>query len=476
MIIIEKITLERVERSPSKKAQYSVNGKTLFAEEAAIEYYKNKGYDSIWSENHYWCHVLGLLFWDVIYAKIQGAVTCIINDEEFEPSPNDRIFKELFEHTIKTNGIPSDFFKPEFYPRRKELIENRISMLMNKNLSSELRESFDLHYNRSCRLIEDWDKYTIDQLTICTQKCDNNTLLSLLDRMLSNYKEYRSGLPDLIVYNDNKFFFSEVKSVNDRLSQKQKDWHKFLSEMLKFDVELLLINHDNIQKEKILKSYESRPIKNSIEKESAKKLPKPEGELIEKLRLKVKGISKRKQIDLYFNLLNQIQELKKQSKYKEMLQCCDSTLPLIEALIILDEKDFGQKWDGTSGLGILAIDYACDYLPAYEDYNKLKIYGEFVNAMPKLAYYKPVIDRAFQMYDIVQGLKKLFNDKDEVFQKDVKKLLGYSDGRAISRAIHYLENIGKVKRKKTGTTYLITWPEIVRKRKRDRFIKKLFKK
>jgi len=52
-------------------------------------------------------------------------------------------------------------------------------------------------------------------------------LLGILERLISNFAENRSGLPDLIVYNNNELFFSEVKSERDRVSDKQMSWHLF---------------------------------------------------------------------------------------------------------------------------------------------------------------------------------------------------------------------------------------------------------
>ncbi|GAH79606.1 unnamed protein product, partial [marine sediment metagenome] len=47
------------------------------------------------------------------------------------------------------------------------------------------------------------------------------------------------------------FFFSEVKSEKDKISEKQKEWHSFLSASLGFKVEIFLINHTEAQIEKI---------------------------------------------------------------------------------------------------------------------------------------------------------------------------------------------------------------------------------
>ncbi len=69
---------------------------------------------------------------------------------------------------------------------------------------------------------------------------DNSTFLAILERLISNFNENRRGLPDLIVYNENKLFFSEVKGENDRISAKQREWNKFLSKQLELKIDLFL--------------------------------------------------------------------------------------------------------------------------------------------------------------------------------------------------------------------------------------------
>jgi len=72
---------------------------------------------------------------------------------------------------------------------------------------------------------------------------DKSVFLSILESLISNFSENRRGLPDLIVFNNYGLFFSEVKSEKDRVSEKQMEWHKFLSEKMKLRVEIFLINH-----------------------------------------------------------------------------------------------------------------------------------------------------------------------------------------------------------------------------------------
>lgn len=251
MISYRNIEIQRVGNQQKGKAKYTIHGNEYFAEEAAINHYNSLGYKALWTENTYWWTLMSLFFWDVIFAKTRGAVSTIIDGIQTELDPGDERFEQLFKPTIQMNGMPADFFTPEFYERRKSLLRNKIQELQHSNLEQKLNESYKQNYGMNCRPIENWDKYKIDELLIPVQRVNKGKLLKILGRLISNFNDNRAGLPDLIVYDDKDFFFSEVKGEKDRISEKQSDWHSFLSTSLGFEVEIFLINHTEAQIEKI---------------------------------------------------------------------------------------------------------------------------------------------------------------------------------------------------------------------------------
>ncbi|MHA1305139.1 MAG: CFI-box-CTERM domain-containing protein [Candidatus Heimdallarchaeaceae archaeon] len=255
MISYRNIGLQKANNHQEGKVKYIINGNMYSAEEAAINHYRRLGYNALWTENTYWWTLMYLFFWDVIFAKIKGSVRVLIDGVQTELEPRDERFDQIFKQTIQMNGIPSDFFTSEFYARRKSIIENRIRELQHSNLEQKLREFYKQNYGRNCRLIEDWDRYKIDELLISVQKVDREKLIKIFERLISNFNDNRAGLPDLIVYNDDDFFFSEVKTEKDKISEKQREWHDFLSITLDLKVEILLINHTETQIEKIKALY-----------------------------------------------------------------------------------------------------------------------------------------------------------------------------------------------------------------------------
>jgi hypothetical protein len=179
---------------------------------------------------------MALIFWDEIFAPIEGV---------FNPMP---LYSRM-------NDIPNDFFKAEFYQKRKTLINNRLMKLKNADLSSEISNSYQKNYGKCCRPIEDWDRYTLNELLIPTRVMDKHAFLEILTRLITNFIDKRSGLPDLIVFNNDELFFSEVKSEKDRISNNQREWHLFLAKKLKYKVDLFLVNHSERKINNIKSSY-----------------------------------------------------------------------------------------------------------------------------------------------------------------------------------------------------------------------------
>jgi len=254
MISYKNIELERISNQQKGKVKYKIGEEEYFAEEAVIKHYESLGYKAIWTENTYWWMLMSLLFWDVIFAKVRGSVSIVVNGVQTELDPTEERFEELFNQTISMNGMPTDFFTTEFYKSRKNLINNKIQELQHSDLEQKIIESYKKNYGKTCRPIDDWNRYKVEELLISAQKVEKGKLIKILDRLISNFNDNRAGLPDLIVYGDKDFFFAEVKSEKDKLSERQREWHSFLSESLGFKVEIVFINHSETEIEKIKKT------------------------------------------------------------------------------------------------------------------------------------------------------------------------------------------------------------------------------
>src|ERR1035437_631966 len=255
------------------KAKYKLDSKELFAEELAISNYEKEGFKAIWTENDYWITLMALLFWDIIFAKVKGAVLTLVGHEKVYLEPFDSRFLKLFSLEIDNNGMPADLFTDGFYLRRKQIIINRFTELRNSDLLKRICDTYKAHRGKRCRLIPQWDKFGLDKLEIVIKMVNKEKILPIFERIIMNINDNRAGLPDLIVYSDNDLFFSEVKSEQDKISIKQKYWHEYLSEKLGFKVEIFLINQSKESLQKAVTKLEpkSKTIRISVGSTTSKK-------------------------------------------------------------------------------------------------------------------------------------------------------------------------------------------------------------
>lgn len=244
----KKYEAQEIQYAGKGKTKYSYDGTELFVEELAIKVYESEGFKAQWTENDFWWEIMCLLFWDVIFAKVRGAVSIRKSGYDYELDPDDDEYDYYFEQTvIQMNGMPHDFFSEDFYSRRKQIIVNRINELKASDIVSKLVMSYEKNKGKNCRPIENWNKYSNENLIEPLQYIEKNKVLEICHRLLKNFNTYRSGLPDLFVYSESEYFFSEVKSKNDRLSESQINWHNFISENLDLKIELFLVNHTDRQ-------------------------------------------------------------------------------------------------------------------------------------------------------------------------------------------------------------------------------------
>ena len=250
------INIDAEQKSSSKKAKYNYNSKELFVEEVAMEYYQNLGYAAIWGENFYWETLYSLLFWDIIFMKTDTCTPYPMNHEKFE---------DYYNMLINTNmlDMPNDFFNENFYLVRRDAINHKLKQFKNNpdSILKTLDSSYQNNYGKRCRGIYDWDKFKLEELKIPIECLEKEQILLIFDKMLHDFAYYRSGFPDLIVMNKEEFFFVEVKSKNDSLSERQVEWHDYLMNEVKIDVNIFSVNKTERQINNLKKKYNNIPKK-----------------------------------------------------------------------------------------------------------------------------------------------------------------------------------------------------------------------
>lgn len=211
--ISESIKAEKARKGPFPLFNY--NNKTeLKSLDVGKEYYKLQGYNAKFSENDIWKSLFSLL----IYRNIR------------------KLYKLGEISTSNENQFDDEFF------RENEMAINRIfKSLMDINLKEYIEEIYE---NSPKKLTEKLVNYRKKVLTV-TERLENNQILIVMYYMVQDYIHNRKGFPDLVVWNDDEIFFSEIKAGSDILSRRQINAHKALQKA-GIDVVLLTINKNEV--------------------------------------------------------------------------------------------------------------------------------------------------------------------------------------------------------------------------------------
>ena len=152
--------------------------------------------------------LLGLLLWDTIYQDLPD------------------VFR------APGQALPLDWDSDHFYSARKEEIEARLL-----ELGSYSREQMGEEVGRLAGLYQgvtslvSWSHFSPSTLAALATCMEPSGLVAVMARMARNHRHWRSGLPDLTVWDSatGQLRMVEVKGPGDRLSTKQILWVRFLN-------------------------------------------------------------------------------------------------------------------------------------------------------------------------------------------------------------------------------------------------------
>lgn len=178
-------------------------------EMGVAEYYINEGKVAVFSENHTWRAIFGLIFWDIV----------------FDPS------LVAFHHPFQRR--PSDLYLPDFYEKRQDLIISHLASFDNiQTLLVYMGERYESKFGIANPFVP-W----LEEMWIIVRKAveviNFEALKIILHEMSKNLVENLRGFPDLFMWDDttNEYCFVEVKSPTDNLSNQQLFWLQFFKEI-----------------------------------------------------------------------------------------------------------------------------------------------------------------------------------------------------------------------------------------------------
>lgn len=185
-------------------------------EQGAVEHFLSQGKQAIHSENFLWKGLFGLVLWEII----------------FDPE-HDSIHQPL-------QRRPSDLGNRDFYIRRQDKIE---LFLDNHKTKQQLWINIENNFNRYNGIANpfvSWYGELILYLEALVKHLTLKQLKSVINTIAIDPSIRSSGFPDLFVWDDKDYYFYEVKSPTDHLSEKQLFWLEHF-DSIKVKAEIALI-------------------------------------------------------------------------------------------------------------------------------------------------------------------------------------------------------------------------------------------
>ena len=186
-------------------------------ERGVVAYYEQRDCRAFRTENEIWRALFGLYFWPEIY-ELDGLGL----SNEFEHVPA----------SLKTN---------QFYEFASEQLEARLKTTDTKAaLIKQLAISAAKYYGQG-NIVFRWRKNILERLILLINHSKLDAILALLRAMTQDWKNLSDGFPDLMLIENDKLRFEEVKSEGDQLRRNQLLSIQKL-QSLGFDVRITNVN------------------------------------------------------------------------------------------------------------------------------------------------------------------------------------------------------------------------------------------
>ena len=206
---IEAILLKKKSKKAVTQQLHNSDSITIAAtwkrqvEFGVIDYYQNRGMKAEFTENHLWRSLFGLLFWDIIFDTDSLAI----------------------HHPLQRS--PSDLFKPTFFEKRKEKMEERLKMLEDEDATIVyMNRIFFEKFGLTNPLVQ-WYGGLFPLILTLLERLSPEQITLITLEMAKNIRQNLRGFPDLFIWADGEYSFIEVKSPTDSLSNQQLFWLRF---------------------------------------------------------------------------------------------------------------------------------------------------------------------------------------------------------------------------------------------------------
>lgn len=183
-------------------------------ERGVRDFYREKGMNAHFTENHLWTGLFGLLFWDELFD----------NDDVAIHNPFER--------------SPSDLVGPEFYERHAQRIENKLKLLGDRPaVEKHILRMVSENYGKLNDIFQ-WRPNVVGVVLDFLRVSEDRDVAHILRSLARRFDG--TGFPDLMIETEDGPKFIEVKAEGDAVRAGQLSKARLLREA-GFDVEILKV-------------------------------------------------------------------------------------------------------------------------------------------------------------------------------------------------------------------------------------------
>ncbi len=180
---------------------------SISVEEQVANYFHERGYEAVFTENTLWKNIMGLLSWEIIF-----------NAEQ-----------QQFSHPFQY--APMQYRLEGFGMENLSHFHQKLELLSDQERLWKHFEWIQQQHTGTINPLIEWEYLDFNLIRVFLKHVSVKSLSAVFEQLWINISTHSKGFPDLMVWNDEELFFVEVKSPNDHLSPIQFFWDEVLNKV-----------------------------------------------------------------------------------------------------------------------------------------------------------------------------------------------------------------------------------------------------
>ncbi len=226
--------------APHKRTMIADAAGPCSVEEYAARQFRKQGFNAFVT----WNATFQVLFAVYMYSVIQDPTDIHSRVIGF---PDRKAFDAGLRGTVIWSRLPDDFGTREYALRRADAIKKHLAILTRE--SRGLQDLFDLWLGPSENLRQYLWVHRDEHLQVgrsIVGVVPRSALIEILRYLAEDYWQRRSGWPDLLVYQKNEFFLSEVITEHGNIGRNKERWIVDCQEKLRIPFKLVEIGKEAV--------------------------------------------------------------------------------------------------------------------------------------------------------------------------------------------------------------------------------------